>query len=325
MVGIAVLYLLVVGSRNNYSGYKTLTILWLTLFKAVDSLEDVIHGFYQQNGRLDIAAKSWSIRLGSSVLLMGACIIFSKDILLSIQIATIYATVVFLWLTHDTSGLFPRNMKINCRHVLGLIINCFPLFLGAFLSLYIGNAPKYAIDSQLTDDLQAIYGFIAMPVFVIGLLNGFIFNPMIQNLSVLWHEKKYSFFIHKIMRQAGIIVLITVAAILGAYLLGIPVLSVIYHADLSGYRMELLILLAGGGFLSLSGLMNTALTIIRYQWSLMAGYVLVSFLALFLSDKIVALYGILGASLLYLVLMIGLCVSFFGFFAFGVSRFVHAK
>lgn len=59
-----------------------------------------------------------------------------------------------------------------------------------FLSFYIGNAPKYAIDSILNDGLQACCGFIAMPVFVIGLLNNFIFNPMISRMSFMWSEKE---------------------------------------------------------------------------------------------------------------------------------------
>ena len=63
--------------------------------------------------------------------------------------------------------------KVSKTRVKSLMIKCFPLFAGAFLSFYIGNAPKYAIDAVMTDAELASYGFIAMPVFVVGLLNNF--------------------------------------------------------------------------------------------------------------------------------------------------------
>ena len=86
---------------------------------------------------------------------------------------------------------------------------CFPLFAGAFLSFYIGNAPKYAIDAMLTDELQACYGFIAMPVFVVGLLNNFIFNPILFRMSMLWKKGKKKEFVLRTACQVGIVGIIT--------------------------------------------------------------------------------------------------------------------
>ena len=200
---------------------------------------------------------------------------------------------------------------------------CFPLFAGSFLSFYIGNAPKYAIDATLTDALQACYGFISMPVFIIGLLNNFIFNPMLFQMSVLWKEQKIKQFVQKTLIQSGIVAFITVICIAGAWLLGIPVLSWLYNTDLAPYKTELLILLLGGGFLGLSGLLNAVITIIRYQKSLMWGYVVVALLAFLFSDRIVAQYEMMGAAVLYTILMGLLCLIFAALFFIGIRKSIR--
>ena len=93
-----------------------------------------------------------------------------------------------------------------------------------------------------------------------------------------------------------------------------------YNTNLAPYKSELLILLLGGGFLGLSGLLNAVITIIRYQKSLMWGYVAVAVLALLFSNKVVGQYGMMGASVLYTVLMGILCVVFILLFVLGIIK-----
>ena len=149
-----------------------------------------------------------------------------------------------------------------------------------------------------------------MPVFIIGLLNSFIFNPMLFEISKLWNDNNVNSFVKKIGIQVIIIAIITVICLSGAYILGIPVLSFIYNFDLSSYKCELLILILGGGFLGLSGLFMTIITIIREQRFLLIGYIIVAMVALISSEKIVIEYGITGACWFYLILMIILSLFF---------------
>lgn len=143
---------------------------------------------------------------------------------------------------------------------------------------------------------------------------------MLYQMSVLWNEHKVRMFVVKTVKQTGIVAVITLVCISGAYLLGIPVLSWLYNTDLSPYKTELIILLLGGGFLGLSGLLNAVITIIRYQKSLMWGYAAVALLALLFSDRVVGAYGMMGAAILYTALMGILCVVFVLLFVIGIYR-----
>lgn len=321
MIAVAVLYTMYASSGNGYSMEKTQVILWMCIFKVVDVLEDVYHGLYQRKNRLDIASRVMSVRMVITIMVFGIGLILLKDLLFALIITTVVTTILFFLFTLWTFPTFqiPKE-KVDWKKVGLLLKLCFPLFAGSFLSFYIGNAPKYAIDAMLTDELQACYGFIAMPVFVIGLLNSFIFNPMLYQMSVLWNERKIKKFVLKACIQGGIVAAITIICIIGAYLIGVPVLSWLYNTDLSLYREELLVLLLGGGFLGLSGLLNAVITIIRKQNSLMWGYGVVSVLAYMFSNKVVGEYKMMGASVLYTLLMGILCLMFTGLFVYGILR-----
>lgn len=321
MIVVSVIYVAYSAHSNNYTMEKTVVIIWMCLFKVVDAVEDIYHGFYQRKNRLDVASKATTLRMAITIIVFGLGLIVVRNLLTVLIFSTILTTVLFIVFTGMTIGAFDvQKEKADKKNLALLLKTCFSLFAGSFLSFYIGNAPKYAIDARLTDELQACYGFIAMPVFVVGLLNTFIFNPMLYHMSTLWNEQKVKEFVAKTMRQVVIVAGLTIVCVVGAYLIGIPVLSWLYNTDLAPYKTELLILLLGGGFLGLSGLLNAVITIIRYQKTLMWGYAVVAMLAYIFSDIVVGRYEMMGAAVLYTVLMGILCVIFAGLFIYGVLK-----
>lgn len=321
MIVVSAGYVLYAGSKNGYDLDKTLVILCMCLMKVVDSAEDVFCGLYQQQNRLDVGAKAMTLRLAATILIFCAGLILLKNLLIALLVATVCTTVLFLLFIGSSYQEFVQgDRSAEWKNVWMLLLECFPLFASQFLSFYITNAPKYAIDALLTDELQACYGFISMPVFVIGLLNGFIFNPMLYQMSALWEERRVKSFLWRMVRQIGVIGLITLVCISGAWLLGIPVLSWLYNTDLTPYKKELLILLLGGGFLGLSGFMVTMNTIIRRQRGLMWGYAAVALLAFLSAEKIVTRTGMFGAAILYTILMAALCIVFIGVFFVGMRK-----
>lgn len=320
MLIVSVIYVLYTGSVNQYSSEKSWIIIWMCLFKLPDAFEDVYYGDYQKKGRLDVASKALTVRMLATIVFFAIAVIFTRNLLTTLILSTIFTTILMVLFLRWTRTEFLENEKANGKSIKQLFWVCFPVFLSAFLSFYIGNAPKYAIDAQLNDELQACYGFIAMPVFVIGLLNGFIFNPILFRLSCLWNDGKVQEFLKNIAKQILIVFSITGICLIGAYLLGIPVLSLLYNTDLSPYKAELLILLLGGGFLGLSGVLCAVITIIRYQNALVVGYSIVALMALVLSNEVVRKYEMMGAAVLYAVLMALLCVCFFFILYVGVKR-----
>lgn len=310
-----------------YSAEKFLVILVMLLFKAIDAYEDVFHGNYQQHGRLDVGARVLTLRMISMIVLYAGLIVVTGDLLVSLSVSTLFTAVFFVvetvWVKRRYS--LPHNQiatkpKPRTSLTLSLLKECFPVFLALFLLFYIGNAPKYAIDAVMDDVAQAQYGYIAMPVFVVGLLANFIYNPIIASLSEDWAQGRVRKFARRFALQVLIIVGITAGCITGAWAIGVPVLDLLYNAELAPYKADLLILLVGGGFLATATLFTTGLTIIRRQNKLIPGYVAVSIAALVLCTPAVSTGGIHGASLIYLALMAVLTVWFGAVFALEIRR-----
>ena len=303
-----------------YGWYKMAVIFCMTLFKLVDSIEDVTDGNYQQHGRLDVGGKLQTARLASTLVVFCTAAIFTGDLLVPLIVATIWTFTVYVVgvvvirkkLSLPASELI-EGTEVS-RGARSLLKECFPLFLAAFLLFYIGNAPKYAIDANLDDTSQAIYGFIAMPVFVVGLLAQFIYMPIIESLGRQWDEGDVPGFRKVIFKQFGYIVALTLVCDAGAALLGAPVLGMLYNTDLHPYVTELLVLVTGGGFLAITSLMTMGITIMREQRHLTAGYVLTALAALMLCPMAVRAGGIAGASWIYLAMMVVLAAWFTGVF-----------
>lgn len=325
MMAVSVLYVFYTAHARDYTIEKSWIILWMCCFKAADAVEDVYYGEYQRQGRLDVAAKIMTLRLAASLLCFSAIIMLGGDLLQALIVSTILTALMLILCLRKSQSFFALDKGIKREKIKKLMLECFPLAAGTFLSFYIGNAPKYAIDSLLSDELQACYGFISMPVFVIGLLNGFVFTPMMYRMSQQWSEKKYDDFVKRTFFQVGVVIVLTVVCIIGAWVLGIPVLSFLYNTDLHAYKASLLILLGGGGFLGLSGLLSALITVMRKQNGILISYMLVSGCALAFSRPIVERYEMEGAALLYLILMGMLCVCFGIIYIYALEKNKKAK
>ena len=320
MTVISTAYVLIVANQNGYSDTKTMTIIWLCLFKLADSFEDVFYGDYQKNKRLDVASKAFALRLLITIALFVIMIIVTKNLLLATAVSTIVTIILLFVLIMLTRDFVCEREPYKMSKVWKLLVVTLPLCLGTFLTLYISAAPRTAIDRLMDEGDQAIYGYISMPVFVVQLLVLFIFNPMIYGISCLWNENKITEYIKECMKQFGFVLVVTVVCITGAWLLGIPVLSFMYNTDLAPYKTDLMIMMIGSGFLGLAGLLANLLTVMRYQNAILVGYGLTSVCAFLFAGKAVEKNGMRGAVNVYLILLIILCLIFVAEFVYGVVK-----
>lgn len=314
-------YLSYASVKLQYTKDKIAIILAICMIYAVEALEDVFWGYYQQRHRLDAGAKMFSFRWMGILVIFPITLYISESLPVALGICfsiSVGLFIVILWIFYpqirstEDKHLDWRIKKDDFSSIGHLLKIAFPLFSISFLSFYVNNAPKYAIDACLTEEKQACYGFVAMPVFVIGLLNNFIYQPTLVPMAMEYEQRENNKFVCRINGQLLIIFVISAICFVGAYLIGIPVLSWIYHTDLGDYKIELMILLLAGGFLAVSGYLSVVLTIMRYQRDLLWPYCLVAVIAMVSLNKIVSLYGTVGAAICYMVLMMLLCLIYGG-------------
>lgn len=282
--------------RGTYSLEKSLTVFAMCLLKAVDCIEEVYEGRLHQRGRLDLAGKVMTVRLVVSIGGMLAAAMLFHSLLIATDIAAALAAVsAFCMLFCYRKEVAFTPGLVSRRNVGALMRVCFPVCAANFLQFYLINAPKYAIDAAMEETVQAQYNFIAMPVFVIQLLGMFLYQPVLGRMSAAAANGDRRALLSDIRKIVLGILVIAAVCLAGAWVLGIPVLSLLYATDLSSFRSELMWILVGGIFLALSGFLCAVLTILRRQSAILVIYAAGAVLSLILTGQMVRSSGILGA------------------------------
>ena len=297
---------------KQYTLSKMCVIFLICMVYSLEAIEDVFAGWYQKRGRLDIGGKIFSVRWSIALVVFIVALLYTHSLLwatLFLLLSSFICCAILLRYTF--SYVYKERIHMNYVGVGPLLLRCAPLFFTSFMQFYLINASKYAIDNYLTEEIQACYGFVSMPVFVIGLLNSFFYQPILVQIAVEWREHDYEGVTKRVSRQFVVIFFITLICLMGAYVLGIPVLSTLYSTDLHEYKTELLILLLGGGFLAVVGFFSVVLTTMRKQKWVLVGYTMVTVLTFCLTGKVVQVYGVLGAAGIY-TFMIAILSIFLG-------------
>lgn len=308
MILICISFIIIKG----YTGTKAIMVFLLSIYKLLDVLEDVLNGHLQLCGRLDIAMKAMSIRLSSVILIFAIILIIYHDLIFATIASIIISIIILLFIINRTSSYFNViSLKLKWNKVLSLVKDCFPIFLGNFLYLYIINAPKYAIDDFLTLEEQAYYAYIYMPSNVINLFSGIIIYPMLLVLATYWLKKQYIQLKKHLKKILLWIIVITIFVESIAAILGIPILSFVFSTNLTAYKVPFLILLFGGGCTAIVSLTINTLTVIRKQNIIVEGYFICAVLNSILSKYIVLKYNIKGAAIMYTISMLLLSMGFY--------------
>ena len=346
--------------RGGYSSAKTMTVAAMCLLKAIDCLEEVLEGRLHQRGRLDLAGKMMTVRLLISIGGMLAVLVATRNLLTATNAAIILAAAAVILMAAacrrtllplqpapelvadvGNAGAAPGAAAKNrgaatspaaasaavsaarrgaLRDAAVLMRVCFPVCAANFLSFYLINAPKYAIDAAMNETAQAQYNFIAMPVFVIQLLGMFVYQPVLVRMTLSWNRADKKGFLRDFLRITAGLLIIAALCLGGAYVLGIPVLSALYATDLSALKPELLLILAGGVFLAMNGFYSAVLTLMREQNRIPFMYLAGAVLSLILTPHFVEISGIMGAVISFVLIMAIVCALLSAQFALAYKK-----
>ena len=300
MLILAIIFSLLKG----YSFNKSLIIFSLVLYKAIESIFDVLYGVFQKNNDLYKVGISLFIKALAQVSIFALINLITKDILLSISGLIISNLIVFI--IYDLVNLkqYKSRLKnININHVMYILRFGFWTFLFTFLTQYLLNAPKYAIDNLLNNDSQTIYGIISMPATVMFLASQFLVQPFLNDFSNNIKNKQYKIFNSMIIKLIGSILVIGIVVIIGSYLVGIPFLELIYSVKLNDYLNALLVIMTGSTLYGITCILSCGLITMRKTLVQSIIFGIVSVVSFFASNYLVESYEVFGASLSYLLSM----------------------
>ena len=289
---------------KKYDIYKSTIFILLSFYKCFEAFSDVLYGIMQKRDLLNIVGKSYFIKGLLSVFTFVLVDIITKNMIFScISIIIIWIAVLIFYDIKNIKKLVDFETKINFNNISGIFKNGFFVFAITFLGLYIMNAPKYAIDNFLTEDIQAIFGIIIMPATVMALVGQFVMHPYLNDIVDLYNNgeiRKLKILISKIIIY---IVAFGIIASFLAYFLGTQVLTLIYGIDLSSYQIHLVAIIIAATLYNIGIIYSSVLTTIRKTFIQFIVYILVSLVALIFSYILTLRNGINGAVLSYFLIM----------------------
>lgn len=309
--GAAVGLVYVANGKADGAGFGL--IMAMCILKMLDGVADVFEGEFQRNDRIDISGMSMAFRTLAVMAVFSAAAWLTRNIYIASAAAVVtglagVVCVVMVW-----SRSFEKlSVSFKVDKMKSLFGSTVLLFISSAMCMWLWNGTKYVVEWTLTDRETLVYGIVFMPTMVINLGSSFVFKPMLTTLARHYENgeyKKFAGLVGVLVAIACGLTLVTLAA--GAWL-GIPVLSWLYDIDLSGYKAVMLVLIAAGGFNAVSILFYYALTVMRLQKEIFAGYTMTFIVSIVLPVLMVRCMGIMGAGWAYLIVMALLTVVFAG-------------
>ena len=290
---------------------STVLIAMIASLRVFDAFEDVFYCEFQREGRLDIAGKACFVRTVTTIVVFSATLVATRNMLLAAAVTLVVSTIVLLGAyLPPARGVFELRPRWGLRPIGQVLVECLPLFLASFIALYLTTAPRFAIDRYLDPEQQGYFAIIFMPAYTINLLSFVIFRPLLTQMANRWVAADRAGFA-AIVRKGLLGALAAFAAVaLVTYAIGAPALRLVYGTDVSGSMLELMVLVAGGALNAAGVVLYYALTTMRLQRLVFAGYIAAAGAVTLLCAVLVPPYALLGASLAYTWAMAVLAIVF---------------
>lgn len=316
MIFISLMYCFI----SEYSLYKFTVVILLCIYKSLEAFSDVLYGVVQKNNNLYQVGISLTIKSVFALILFVVVDIVTRNIIYSILFAILaWILVIVLYDFKNVNYVSKFKLHFNISSLRDIFKNGFFVFIINFLSSYIVNAPKYALDGRASNELQAIFGIILMPATLISLGVQYFIQPFLEQLTSSFKNNDKKAFNKVVIKLLFITSGLGVICLIGAYILGIPVLSLVYGLELSAYLFELEIIIFGSILFALSLILSSALITVRYNFIQFIVFVITSVFGFFISIILITRFSIDGAAYAYS------CIMLLEFFLYGLIYLMLQK
>ena len=307
-----IIFLILFCVVRNYDIEKSIIFLLLTIYKALEAFSDVVYGVLQKNDKLDIVGKSLFGKSLISIILFLVIDILTKNMIISIISMIIACILIIIFYDfRKTYSYIDLKIKIDWHNVLNILKKGFFVFAISFLGMYVVNAPKYSIDSFLTNDYQTIFGIIVMPATIMSLIAQFLIHPYLNKILEFYKTKNLKGLEKVLLKIIGIIILFGIIATILGYVIGTQVLGLIYGLDLSMYKASLAIIIISATLYTIGTVCSSILTTVRETFSQFIIYLGVSIFAFIISATLTKFLGINGSIIAYFFIMTSQCLAYF--------------
>ena len=227
--GLALILCLCYAAVCGYSGEVIGVMGIYMLFRALGSRAEVYYGVEQRHFRMD--------RVGISYLLRGAGMLAAFALTLRITgslagvvaaMAVVTAAVLILYDRRMAAALEPLKTETSRSGAAALLRELLPAVLALALFTAAVTVPRQTLETMRGTEALGIYATVASPVVVLQVLAVGIFDPAVRTAAERWDRGETRALSRLGVRLLLLLAGITLAALLGARLLGRWALVLLY-------------------------------------------------------------------------------------------------
>ena len=209
--------------------------------------------------------------------------------------------------------------RLNCNFALAicwrLLIARSPLCVCLFISGYVNNAARYAIDAYMDYKTQTYFNILFMSASVINPFASFLIKPKLSTMANQFRNGQMKPFFKNMARQMLYVLAITIGCMTLGYFLGNPGVELDIRSEpygIQGRDVDF----AGGGVSAMYNVFYYCITIMRKQYALLIGYGLAFVASIVSMPYFVRHFGINGAAWGYFGIIVMLDLLFAGTICF---------
>lgn len=296
---------LLVGSilAIDFNNETFLIILLIFSSKMIESLDDLIYGYFQRGHNIDLVGKSKILKGILSSVLFAISYISLNNIIISLVALNISWLLIML-IDYKKVDVKKSDLKINRKHYKKIILMSFPLGIAGTLDLVNVNIPRYLSQYYLTSTDLGYYTIVSYLMIVGGVLIDSVCITFIPKLSKFVAEQKMDKFNDMIKLINLFAAILSILGLLISIFFGSFILSLLFN--ISNYEVQKLlnIIMFGCSFWYFASFYNTYLYSMKIYKNQLKIMIVCFFVTLFFGLFFVNEYGLLGAGWTFVIYMV---------------------
>lgn len=301
---IAIIISLVFVGVTGCSKEKAICLILLTIYRGLDAFIEAFHAITQKNGNLYKVGVSLFFRALAATGTFLLLNYYTHNLIIACFGIILISLGFLIFYDIPSAKLGLIKTKFNKSKNIQLLKDGAYTFLFSFLTVYLLNAPRYALEMLGQNSLQAIYGIIIMPASFLSLVAGYIIQPFLVKISKFVKEKNYTNLKRLLFHISLFVGICGVFCMIGVFFLGEPILELLYGIDLEKQNWNLVIIILASIFYALSTLFSAVLIAMRKTLSQLITLITDALLAIIVCYLLIPKQALFGASIAYLFIMV---------------------
>lgn len=281
-----------------YSAVQQWSIVLYMGFKLSEAMVDALAAEQQKAWRMDYCGVSFLLRgiVSLAAFIIGMSLWHSLPIALLLM-AVCTMPVVILYDGSIVRRMTGLHLRLSFRECAPLLKDAWPMMFNGAMMTLLAAIPRYFLEMYAGAETLGIYASIATPAVVIQAGCSFIYSPLVSPLSELYARGDTVGFRKTLFRALGGVLLVALAAVLGAAVLGRWGLRLLFGESILPYAGLLIPALLAALCSALVYFFEVPLTIMRRLHGMMVIHLCAVMLSAALSMLMIPSMGMRGVNL----------------------------